>query len=305
MRRLLSSLLPVSLLAFAGTAQAQDITPPGYRLPPLATVTPTTPAKQLFGRKLTPANLDIGSIGFYAKGCLSNGMQLPATGATWQVMRPSRNRAWANPVMIRFVQNLSAKVPRIAGWPGLLIGDMSQPRGGPMITGHASHQIGLDADIWFTPMPTRILSVQERETMSAKMMVSPDRLYVSSLWTPGHMNLIKTVAQDPQVQRVFTNAAIKKAMCTEATGDRSWLTKVRPIYGHDYHFHVRLLCPPGSPTCTPQNSPIAGDDGCGKELDRWLSYDVLHPKLNPNPPPPHQITIAELPTTCRNVLAAP
>jgi murein endopeptidase len=35
---------------------------------------------------------------------------------------------------------------------GLLIGDMSQPRDGPMLYGHSSHQIGLDVDI--TPMKT-------------------------------------------------------------------------------------------------------------------------------------------------------
>src|SRR6266403_1009168 len=64
------------------------------------------------------------------------------------------------------------------GWPGLLVGDMSQPRGGPMITGHASHQVGLDADIWLTPMPKRELSRNEREDMSATMAVAPSRLDV-------------------------------------------------------------------------------------------------------------------------------
>jgi hypothetical protein len=41
---------------------------------------------------------------------------------------------------------------RDIGWgKGLYIGDISQPRGGPMTSGHASHQIGLDADIWMLP----------------------------------------------------------------------------------------------------------------------------------------------------------
>jgi penicillin-insensitive murein DD-endopeptidase len=297
-----------TILLFAAMASvpalAQDISPPGYKLPPLTSITPATPAKQLFGRKRESADLGLGSVGFYANGCLSNGVELPATGPNWQVMRPSRDRAWGNPVMMRFIKKLANEAQSDAGWPGILIGDIAQPRGGPMITGHASHQIGLDADIWLTPMPRRVLSVQERETMSAVMMVRPDRLDVSSSWTTGQMAVIRAAAQDSQIERIFANAAIKRALCRDATGDRSWLSKVRPIYGHDYHFHVRMLCPSNSPTCKPQTPPPGGD-GCGKELDYWFSDAVLHPKLNPNPPPPHQITMAELPPACRQVLAAP
>ena len=116
-----------------------------------------------------------------------------------------------------------------AGWPGILVGDMSQPRGGPMITGHASHQVGLDADIWLTPMPDRKLSRNEREEMSASMMVRADRLDIDpNSWTPQHLFVIRDAAQEPSVQRIFVNAAIKKALCREAKGDRSWLSKVRP-----------------------------------------------------------------------------
>ena len=35
-----------------------------------------------------------------------------------------------------------------------------------MITGHESHQIGLDADIWLTPMPNRLLTCKEREDLT-------------------------------------------------------------------------------------------------------------------------------------------
>lgn len=301
----LAPLAALAIVMGTVTAQAQDITPPGYKLPPLPAITPATPAKQLFGRETTPASLGAGSIGFYANGCLSDGVQLPATGPNWQVMRPSRNRAWGNPAIIRVVKTIANQAQSDAGWPGILIGDMSQPRGGPMITGHASHQVGLDADIWFTPMPTHVLSVQERETMSAVMMVRSDRLDVSRAWTPGQMAVLRATAQLPQVERVFANAAIKKALCRDATGDRSWLSKIRPIYGHDYHFHVRIVCPGNSPTCKPQAPPPPGD-GCGKELDYWFSDAVLHPKPPKKPPPPpHQITMAELPAACRQVLAAP
>jgi penicillin-insensitive murein endopeptidase len=220
-------------------------------------------------------------------------------------MRLSRNRYFAHPQMVALVKQLSVKANRIAGWPGLLIGDMSQPRGGPMLTGHASHQVGLDADIWLTPMPNRMLSRNEREEMSATMMVRQDRLDIDpSRWTPTHLSVIRAAAQEPAVERIFVNAAIKKALCREASGDRSWLSKVRPMYGHDYHFHIRIKCPDGNAECESQPPPGPGD-GCG-DLGYWFSDAVLHPKpplVPPKPKPP--MTLAQLPPACRQVLNAP
>ena len=138
-------------------------------------------------------------IGFYAKGCIAGAEALPINGDTWQVMRLSRNRNWAHPDMVALLERLSAKAHKDAGWPGHLVGDMSQPRGGPMFTGHASHQVGLDADIWLTPMPDRRLSRNEREEMSAVMMVRPDRLDIDpKVWTPSHLAVIRAAAQEPR-----------------------------------------------------------------------------------------------------------
>ena len=98
----------------------------------------------------------------------------PPTARTGRFMRPSRDRAWGHPALIAFIERLAAKLPAEAGWPGLLIGDIAQPRGGPMLTGHGSHQIGLDADIWLTPMPGRRLSASERDELSATDVVAAD-----------------------------------------------------------------------------------------------------------------------------------
>jgi penicillin-insensitive murein endopeptidase len=299
------------LLAAAGATDAQDIgTLSPKPLPALAHPDdPKTPAKQLFGRATTPAPpLRSRTIGFYARGCLSGGVALPITGKTWQVMRLSRNRNWGHPALVKFLEDLSRKGAKV-GWPGLLVGDMSQPRGGPMMTGHASHQVGLDADIWLKPMPDHVLTRAEREQMSSTMVVAPDRKEVDpKVWTPAHFNLIKAAAEDPRVQRIFANAAIKKALCHEAGGDRSWLHKVRPWWGHDYHVHVRLYCPKDSPECKPQPDPPA-HDACGKELDWWFRDSILHPRPAPTPTKPSkpkpQITMKDLPRDCRQVLAAP
>src|SRR5258706_4975164 len=240
-------------------------------LPPLAKPdNPATPAKELFGRKGAPANLQTRTIGFYSKGCLAGAVALPINGSTWQVMGPSRIRNWGHPNLTAFLERLAAQAPK-TGWHGLLVGDMSQPRGGPMLTGHASHQVGLDADIWLTPMPNRELTRQEREEMSATMIVAEDRLDVDpQVWTPAHLAVIRAAAKDPQVARIFVIAAIKKALCRDAGADRHWLGKAQPRWGHDYHFHVRLNCPAHSPDCTPQ-PPRPADHCRGAELDPWLT----------------------------------
>jgi penicillin-insensitive murein DD-endopeptidase len=291
-------------LILCGSAAAQDkgtLNP--KPLPPLANPNdPSVAAKELFGRRDKPAALQSRSIGGYARGCVAGAAAIPIDGETWQVMRLSRNRNWGHPRLISLLQDFSARLPEINGWPGLLIGDISQPRGGPMITGHASHQIGLDADIWLTPMPTRRLTRAEREEMSATNMVRGDWLDIDpNTWTPQHTALIRAVARERGVARIFVNPAIKKALCREAGQDRAWLTKVRPTWGHNYHFHIRLACPAGQVGCADQDTPPPGD-GCGAELAQWFTPEMLHPKPGKPRPP---LTMAQLPAECRGVLNAP
>jgi penicillin-insensitive murein DD-endopeptidase len=153
-------------------------------------------------RKPPPTHQEARSIGFYSAGCLADGTALPISGPAWQVMRLSRNRNWGHPTLIRFLENLGLEVRKAGIWNGLLIGDMSQPHGGPMSTGHASHQIGLDADIWLTPMPKRELTRAERDEMMSTNVVAHDRLDVDpTRWVPRHGALIKATALDAQVER--------------------------------------------------------------------------------------------------------
>lgn len=294
--------LAACLLATAAAAQDRGSLEP-KPLPPLADPNdPATPAKELFGRRPKPASLQARSIGFYSRGCLAGGQALPVDGSTWQVMRLSRNRNWGHPALVSFLERFTAKVPGINGWPGLLVGDMAQPRGGPMITGHASHQIGLDADVWLTPMPDRRLSRADREELAATNLVRQDRLDIDpEAYTQAHLKLIRAVASEPQVERVFVNPAIKKAFCRDAGRDRGWLAKVRPIWGHNYHFHIRLSCPEGEESCRAQD-PVPGGEGCGAELDRWFTPEMLFPRPGA---PAAPVLMSQLPPECRRVLVAP
>ncbi|GAB4357956.1 MAG: penicillin-insensitive murein endopeptidase [Oricola sp.] len=267
-------------------------------------------AKELFGRVPLPSVAAPQSFGFYSKGCVAGAVAMPVDGPTWQVMRLQRNRRWGHPKLIALLQRLSREAVQ-DGWPGLLIGDISQPRGGPMLSGHASHQVGLDADIWLTPMPDRRLTVAERANMSAVSMLKKDSLYVDpGKFTPAHAALLARAASYPEVQRIFIHPGIKKAMCDiygASHANDAWMNKLRPYWGHHYHFHVRLFCQDGSPGCKPQQSTGSGN-GCDKSLDWWFTSEPWAPKKpEPGKKPARKpdITLADLPAACRAVLSEP
>jgi penicillin-insensitive murein DD-endopeptidase len=300
----LRGILCVMLGLGCGAAAAQDL--PQFRSLFASRGADTkTPAKALFGAATSPAPFAAEAIGTYSRGCLAGAVALPVNGRNWQVMRLSRNRNWGHPRLIAYLEQL-ARDARAIGWPGLLVGDMAQPRGGPMLTGHSSHQIGLDADIWLTPMPDRRLSRAERENMTAVSMLRDPLNVDRDVWTPTHTRLIELAASYPEVERIFVHPAIKQALCDQDGRDRAWLRKVRPWWGHYYHFHVRIACPRGSPSCKGQKE-VAGGDGCGAELDGWfqtLLEAERHRGESENAPAARPLTLADLPNECRTVLAS-
>lgn len=262
----------------------------------------TRVAKSVFGDIPTPSAQESESIGGYAKGCQAGAVQLAETGPTWQAMRLSRNRNWAQPTTVAFVEDLSRYAATLKGWDGLYVGDMSQPRGGPMLTGHASHQTGLDIDVWMLPPERLNLSAAERENISSISMQRANGAYVNSSWTAEHEALIKRAAEDPRVSRIFVFAGAKVEMCKNATGDRSWLRKVRPWFGHHYHFHVRLNCVAGDANCEDQAPPPAGD-GC-EDAQVWVNNILNPPPAQPSTAEPRgPLLMAELPNQCGAVAA--
>jgi penicillin-insensitive murein DD-endopeptidase len=267
----------------------------------------TRPAKQLFGAVQLPSIGKAVSIGYYPRGCLAGGVEFPVNGSTWQVMRLSRNRNWGHPSLIHFLEKFAPLAAKATGWNGILVGDLAQPRGGPSPSDHASHQTGLDVDIWFMPMPDRVLTKEERDTISAISLVSDDWKHLNAqTWTRQHVAFIKTAAQQPEVERVLVNAVIKKELCrVEAKQPHAWLAKVRPWYKHHDHIHVRLKCPADSPNCRAQ-PPVPGDDGCSaKELDHWLTDKVLRPSIAAPGKPAKPMMLSDLPPACKTVLEAP
>ena len=296
----ISAALLVMLLGGTPPARAQENTAEevARRQAVLATLPPDA-ARRVFGLIETPAPGPAQPIGSYTKGCLAGAVEIPADGPSWQVMRPSRSRAWGHPALIAFLQRLAAAGPSV-GWPGLLIGDLAQPRGGPMLTGHASHQLGIEGDIWLTPMPDRRLTPSERNEMSATSVVAKDGQDIDlQVWRPEHRKLLELAARDPAVDRIFVNPAIKRALCREATGNRAWLHRIRPWFGHDYHFHVRLACPPGASQCQKQ-TPLPPGDGCGAELAWWFTPEAKRPQPTQ---PARPLRVSDMPPACAALVA--
>ena len=272
-------------------------------------------ANKLFGSVDQPSQQDAMPIGTYARGCAAGLVELPESGPTWQAMRLSRHRNFGHPMLVQYLEDLSQTATQI-GWGGLYIGDMGQPRGGPMTSGHASHQIGLDADIWMLPPKSLNLSRKERENISSIPVRSADQKSVTVNWTPRHAALLKAAASDPRIDRIFVAAAVKIEMCkTAKRSDKKWLQKIRPIAGHDTHFHVRLKCPKGARLCQTQTPTVSelsnGGDGCDDTLAWWVSDAYLNPKPVKNPGPaaprkkgPRDFTMADMPRQCSDVLSS-
>ena len=264
-------------------------------------------ARHLFGATAKPTqNRTAAAYGSYAKGCLAGAVRLPETGPHWQAMRLSRNRNWGHPDAIAFIKTLARKAASEPGWNGLYIGDISQPRGGPMISGHRSHQLGLDVDIWMRRAHNLALSKDARESISSVSMRRKNGAFINKNWTTAHHNILKAAAQDPKVARIFVFPGAKVAMCNTARGNRSRLRKIRPWWGHHEHFHVRLRCPKNMASCQNQAAPPPGD-GC-EGAQAWVN-DILNPRpVDPNAPKPkprREYMLKDLPRQCATVLKAP
>ncbi|MBI1207972.1 MAG: penicillin-insensitive murein endopeptidase [Azospirillum sp.] len=249
---------------------------------------------------LRPAPGPARSIGSYANGCIIGAQALAAEGPGWQVIRTSRRRYYGHPAMIGYIERLGRAVAA-AGLGTMLVGDIGQPQGGPMPNGHASHQIGLDADLWFR-LDLPLLPQPARETLEERYMVDLETLEMRpEAWTPSQVKLLRLAASDQTVERIFVNPAIKQALCAASGPDRNWLGRLRPWWGHAAHFHVRLRCPADSPLCLAQ-TPAPPGDGCD-EVPGWLA-DMRRAMAAPPPAKPAKPVVKPpLPTACLALLA--
>jgi penicillin-insensitive murein endopeptidase len=214
------------------------------------------------------------AIGEYSAGCLQGAQPLPLEGVGYQVMRPARHRYFGHPALVEFVVQLAQKLS--ADGPSmLLIGDLSQPRGGRAPGSHASHQTGLDVDIWYwhpAQALHALLSPLQRERIAARSVVDVEGGKIRPAARTRVQRMVRAAAQDPRLDRLFVHPVIKRELCSMAGKERGYLRKVRPWHGHDDHFHARLACPAGSEGCKAQE-PVPAGDGCA-DLAFWFDAEA-------------------------------
>lgn len=224
---------------------------------------------------LTPTQGTQGPIGFYSSGCLDGALSLPMDGPGYQTMQLSRRRFFGHSSLLHYIRAFTDETLRKKVGV-LLIGDLGQARGGPMPEAHLSHQTGLDVDIWYWINPDaqmRPLTLEERETLTRVHLVDLETgKIIWANWKLEHAKMLEIAARFNEVERIFVNPAIKRELCNMAGTNRLWLQKLRPWAGHHDHFHVRLQCPGMARSCVSQE-PVPPGDGCGSELDWWLSAD--------------------------------
>ncbi len=277
-------------------------------------------AQNVWGRFTTPAPGNPESIGFYSNGCLRGAIDLPMDGTGYQSIYTTANHHFAHNQLIEFVSEFAKNIDALGS--GLLIGELSQVRGGPFASGHASHQIGLDVDILFYTHPeqrVRSLSVEERDHIHTPSMLNGNGLVDPSRFGPDQILKLKLASLDPKTERIFVNPAIKLYLCNNLdTEELFWLRKIRPWRGHHAHFHVRIQCPLDSKECVSQDPPPEGD-GCQElsqaskkkvRLPRMPGFDdsedhsseeLIDPALSRALSTPNQ-RIDPLPASCMNVM---
>jgi penicillin-insensitive murein DD-endopeptidase len=253
--------------------------------------TPASAADSPWGAVRVPSAGRMQAIGGPANGCIAGAAALPADGPGFSVIRVSRNRFYGHRDTIAFIERLG-RAGQAAGLAPFYVGDMAQPRGGPMVSGHGSHMNGMDVDIWFNLDAKKPLPPAAREEVDLPSMVLPDKSGIDpTRFGARQVTLLRLAAGDSRVDRIFVNPAIKQALCQ--LPDRAWLHKIRPWYGHDEHFHVRLTCPADSPECAGQ-APVPPGDGCDASLDWWLRPRPPAPAVPTPPKPPRP----KLPAAC-------
>lgn len=167
------------------------------------------------------------SLGSPDRGALVRGVRFPREGAsffTWDpILHRSPDRPWrryGNDRLVRIVLRVLGAYARAhPGAPRVGVGDFSLPHGGTFGPKHASHQNGLDVDVYYPRLDRR-----ERPPVRAAQ-------------------INRRLAQDLLSRFVCAGAArIFVGPNTDLVGPRRI---VRILVLHDNHMHVRIANGPG------------------------------------------------------------
>ena len=170
---------------------------------------------------------DSVALGTHTAGRLEQGVRLPAEGRTfftWDpVLRRSPNRAWRRwgtdrlvRVVLGVARDYRGAHPRAAR---MAVGDLSRPHGGDFgpqfgYIGHASHQNGLDVDVYYPRRDGREVAPRDASDI--------DR------------------ARSQELVDRFLAAGAQVIFVGPNTGLSGPSARVQALVHHDNHLHVRF-----------------------------------------------------------------
>jgi len=261
--------------------------------------------------------------GSYTSGCILGGEALPEEGEGYKVVNTYRNRYYAHSSLTSMIKSWGqwSKEKKLGT---LVVGDLSQPAGGPLTGAHRSHQIGLDVDLRLHLL-TPGQKIKNRNQFSSTDVVQCKTTkaqkinyqFMPQKWPVSTTQLLQKIASEKNVERLFVSAGIKKYLCAAFPDYPVWLKKIRPEWGHTSHFHVRLRCPEGMDQCQGQPPiPVDVTDtsgvGCsGQDLEYWFKTNKdqkilagCYPKSQPETQPYWEKVIhsSNFPKECQEVL---
>lgn len=217
---------------------------------------------------LTVASVSFASesIGYYSSGKLKDADSIVDRGVHIHKLFTQRGRFFAADVMMDTISDAADWVKN--EYPDaepLQVGDIANRTGG-VLKEHGSHQNGLDADIVYLTKNKKLQATNApfwQEEFVIKGVVT------ANLDIERSLNLFRYLIMNQPVERIFVDAAIKKAFCTYAkknnlTADPEYketLRRLRVEALHTNHFHMRLYCPKTDTACKSQAAVPAGT-GC-------------------------------------------
>ena len=204
------------------------------------------------------------AVGFYTNGTLINATGLPPHPNLLKLFAP-RNRKFATRELAQLLVGLGVHMHQLAPKAERLqIGDIAAEHGG-FISGHGSHQNGLDVDIVFLRNdhaeqdPNEVAGFVESFVENG--VISPN------FDLPRNWEFVKAAVSSGIINRIFVDQIVKDKLCdhakttSEYSTETEALRRLRPWPNHPDHFHVRIKCPAGNPRCVIQDEPPEGP-GC-------------------------------------------
>jgi penicillin-insensitive murein endopeptidase len=205
------------------------------------------------------------SLGYYSEGKLEKARAFKSDRNNLLLLFPRRERHYANKVLLEMVEQSFRRYRRDnPSTERLQIGEVTAINGGPL-SGHNSHQNGLDLDAIY--LRSDLTEQEINDSGSFRESFVEEGRVTENFDIARNWELFKIFVATGTVNRIFVDMAIKKEMCAYATIMGEYQTQeealrvLRPWPRHDDHFHLRLKCPTDSPECVGQTPPPAGP-GC-------------------------------------------